>query len=381
MPLNILRTSTIPQRYLKDLYANRIRHAEKMNFEELRAAIFGYFIHEFDQFSFYVNKGMRYCMTELIVNDTVLQRKWAKEHGLEGALSMDEILEAQIAYYKPDIFYDNSYYFMNHDATALKKKYAISAVLAWDAYTGSRFENQSKGVDMVLTCVEYIRKIYQRLGFKSALLPFAFDKRIFDALNNQSSVINQLCFVGTISDNVHKERKQLLLDCIRAEIPFSLHISNIGKGRFCISRAQIRALKDRRFDDFVDYFCLQAHNLGGVYGLDMYQTLGNNLIQLNIHGDNSLQAGNMRLYEATGMGSLLLTDWKSNITDIFEPDKEIVTFRNNKEAIDKARYYTAHPEEAAEIAKNGQMRTFNTYAAENRIRLFESFCDELISKA
>ncbi len=379
MSFRIIRTSTIPQRYLNDLYGNRIGSLDASGFEELRSLIFGFFIHEFDQYSHYINNGNRYQMTELIVNDAVLQRKWAGEHGLSKSASLQQILEAQIAFYKPDIFFDNSNFFMQHDANAIKKKYGVKAVIAWDAYTGSRFEKQSKGVDLVLTCVEFIRSKYESLGYKSVLLPFAFDRRVFDALHNQEDIQNRLCFIGTISDNVHKERKALLLDCIRADIPFSLYISNIGKGKFCLSRAQLRALKDGRFDDFFDYFRLQARNLGGVYGIDMFRTLGNHAIQLNMHGDNSLHAGNMRLYEATGMGSLLLTDWKSNIADIFEPEKEIVTFKTPAEAIDKARYFLAHPKEAAEIARNGQLKTFSKYDVEGRISRFEALCDELMN--
>jgi len=211
------------------------------------------------------------------------------------------------------------------------------------------------------------------------LLPFAFDRRVYDKVQSEKDVLNQVCFAGTISDNVHRDRKALLMDFIAAKIPFSLHISNLGKGKFCISRAQIRALKDRRLDDFFDYFLLQSHNLGGVYGRDMFKTLGSSSIQLNIHGDNSLQAGNMRLYEATGMGSLLLTDWKSNIADIFDPEKEIVTFRNNAEAIEKATYFLNHPKEAQAIAKNAQARTFSQYSAESRVKRFEVICNELLS--
>jgi hypothetical protein len=104
MSVRIIRTSTIPQRYLNDLYQNRIMQADAMGFEELRSAIFSYFIHEFDQYSHYINKGSRYQMTELIVNDNLLQHKWAEEHGLTRSASLHEILEAQIAHYQPDIF-------------------------------------------------------------------------------------------------------------------------------------------------------------------------------------------------------------------------------------------------------------------------------------
>lgn len=379
MTLKIIRTSTIPTRYLHDLYRNRIVNWQEMKYSELRTAIFGYFIHEFDQYSHYLNLSGRYHMEELILNDEILQRKWADENGVRRDCSMDEIFIEQMRYYKPTLVYDNNYYFMKNDALKCKKDFGVRGIIAWDAYTGSKFDKQSRGVDVVLTCVEYIRSIYGKLGFRSVLLPFAFDRRVYDKVQSEKDVLNQVCFAGTISDNVHRDRKALLMDFIAAKIPFSLHISNLGKGKFCISRAQIRALKDRRLDDFFDYFLLQSHNLGGVYGRDMFKTLGSSSIQLNIHGDNSLQAGNMRLYEATGMGSLLLTDWKSNIADIFDPEKEIVTFRNNAEAIEKATYFLNHPKEAQAIAKNAQARTFSQYSAESRVKRFEVICNELLS--
>jgi spore maturation protein CgeB len=140
----------------------------------------------------------------------------------------------------------------------------------------------------------------------------------------------------------------------------------------------MRAIKDFRLKDFKDYYTLQSHNLGGVYGIEMYRTIGQNAIQLNSHGDGSLQAGNMRLYEATGMGTLLLTDWKSNLPDLFVPEKEIITYKNKAEAIDKINYYLKNTNEAKEIALNGQKRTFAQYSTQTRMMAFETICDAIL---
>ncbi len=105
--------------------------------------------------------------------------------------------------------------------------------------------------------------------------------------------------------------------------------------------------------------------------------MGQSRITLNSHGDSVKQAGNMRLFEATGMGSLLLTDYKPNMSDYFEEGKEVITYKSHADAIDKATYFINHPEEASAIAKNGQSRVFSQYNTENRIRLFEQFCDDL----
>jgi spore maturation protein CgeB len=378
--ISIIRTSTIPKRYLSDIYNNQLKNINRLSFEELRTQLFGLFINEFDQYTYYLSDSNKYHIEEIIFNDIILQKKWAQEHGLNPNLSLDEIFIEQIKFYKPAIMMDNNNYFMYHDAIAFKKKYNVSKIIAWDGYTGSDFSKQSKGVDLVLTCVEYIKNIYQDLGFASQLLPFGFDKRIFNQLENTLNVKNQLCFTGSISDNVHKERKELLLNIIKNKVSFELHISNLGLKNTLISLAQIRALKDLRWRDFMDYYQLQQHNLGGVYGIEMFKTIGSSSIQLNSHGDGAQQAGNMRLYEATGMGTLLLSDWKSNISSIFEPEKEIITYKTKAEAIDKAKYYLKHTDEAKAIAMNGQKRTFAQYSTQNRILQFETICDKLINE-
>jgi spore maturation protein CgeB len=125
-----------------------------------------------------------------------------------------------------------------------------------------------------------------------------------------------------------------------------------------------------RIADFVDYFKIQQNNNGGVFGMDMYQLLYDNLIQLNIHGDGTQQAGNIRLYEATGVGTLLLTDWKENINEIFIPDEEVIVFKDQNEALKKAAYYLRNEKEAKEISMNGQKRTISNYSAEKRIEQF-----------
>jgi len=60
----------------------------------------------------------------------------------------------------------------------------------------------------------------------------------------------------------------------------------------------------------------------------------------NSHIDCAEQfAGNMRLFEATGMGACLITDSKSNLPEMFEPDVEVVTYRSAERVVEKVRFY------------------------------------------
>jgi spore maturation protein CgeB len=100
----------------------------------------------------------------------------------------------------------------------------------------------------------------------------------------------------------------------------------------------------------------------------MYRALASSRVTLNRHinvAENN--ANNMRLYEATGVGAMLLTDKKDNLGDMFEVGKEVVAYSNETEAAEMIRHYLAHPEEADAIARAGQARTLNDHTYEKRM--------------
>jgi spore maturation protein CgeB len=76
----------------------------------------------------------------------------------------------------------------------------------------------------------------------------------------------------------------------------------------------------------------------------------------------------MRLYEATGVGSLLLTNEGSNLTELFQPGSEVVTYADVDDLVEKARHYLAHEDERRTIAAAGQARTLRDHTYEVRMR-------------
>ena len=67
------------------------------------------------------------------------------------------------------------------------------------------------------------------------------------------------------------------------------------------------------------------------------------------------------MYEATGIGTLLLTDNKKNLSEIFIPGIEVIAYDSVADAIEKANYYLQNEEERIIIAKKGQQRTHENY--------------------
>ena len=78
-------------------------------------------------------------------------------------------------------------------------------------------------------------------------------------------------------------------------------------------------------------------------------------------------ANNMRLFESTGVGSLLVTEAAPNLADLFEPGAEVVAYEGEDELVAKAEHYLAHEDERAAIAAAGQARTLRDHTYRRRI--------------
>jgi len=79
-------------------------------------------------------------------------------------------------------------------------------------------------------------------------------------------------------------------------------------------------------------------------------------------------ANNMRLFEATGVGTLLITDWKVNLHEMFKPGDEVIVYRSPEECTELARYYLEHDDEREAIAHAGQERTSREHTYCHRMR-------------
>jgi spore maturation protein CgeB len=109
------------------------------------------------------------------------------------------------------------------------------------------------------------------------------------------------------------------------------------------------------------------------WGRAMYEVLARSLMTANTHGRIAGEdANNLRLYEATGMGALLVTDARRNMGQLFEVGSEVLTYRDAEDCARVVRYYLDHPAEAASIAAAGQRRTLRDHTWANRMaRLVE----------
>jgi spore maturation protein CgeB len=90
-------------------------------------------------------------------------------------------------------------------------------------------------------------------------------------------------------------------------------------------------------------------------------------IVLNTMHYAEIEGVNQRLFEATGCGAFVITDWNPALPELFEPEREVVTFRSRQELKEKVDYYLAHPDERQEIAGRGYARAHRDHTIEKRL--------------
>jgi spore maturation protein CgeB len=87
----------------------------------------------------------------------------------------------------------------------------------------------------------------------------------------------------------------------------------------------------------------------------------------------------MTLYEATGVGALLVIDQREDLHRLFAPGKEVVAYRSPGECAELIGYYLTHEEERRAIALAGQQRTLSEHTYYHRMQELVDILAPLLS--
>jgi len=196
------------------------------------------------------------------------------------------------------------------------------------------------------------------MGIKSEYLKLAFEPSVLQRLSKEKNYKYEVTHIGGYGP-IHNERNKILEEAAkRVKIDFwGYAIDNL----------------DGNSPILKNYH-------GECWGIDLYDILSSSKITLTKHIASvaSNYANNMRLYEATGCGTLLLVDKKDNLGEIFEIGKEVVAYENVDDLVDKIKYYLEHEEEREKIVKAGQERTFREHTYEVRMKELVSILERYL---
>lgn len=347
--------------------------------------------------------------TEIVSNALPLQRSWAKENGASGT-ALDIVFE-QIRRAKPSVvFFQNTISFNRAWYENLKRAVpSIRYLIGWrcSPYTDADLA-RFRDFDLILTCNPGIAEHLNSIGITTKVLHHAFEPvtNQTDVFKNVPPPGHDVVFAGSLilAREYHYGRLEFLAELRRMGIP--LHIfaertsrgkrlikslfgeiaktaSNLGMKKTMESSIFLnRALQWQQISNHsTDYSMLRTSWDLPVYGNDLFEIMRSSKISLNFHIDSSgLYAGNARLFEATGMGSCLVTDEKKNLSTLFSPDTEVVTYKNATDCAEKIRWLLDHPRERQEIALAGQRRCLREHTFEKRAQLLDHYIQEGLRK-
>jgi spore maturation protein CgeB len=328
----------------------------------------------------------------IISNDNSLQTKWKSENNLNSDKNSDILFE-QINSYKPDILWIENLSYINDDWFNKVRK-SILTVKLIIAYHCSPYNKDTleklRNADFIITCTPGLKQSLEKEGLKAYLVYHGFDNELLKRVDLKAdSRLKNLVFSGSLitGGNFHNSRINLIENLIKEEIDLALYVTLEKNYRikakqliYVLARF-LKKLKMERLTDIIPFFeygrspvksyskALLRSNHLPLYGIDMYNLFNMSKIVLNIHiGVAGEYAGNMRMFEVTGVGSCLLTDNKKNIADLFETGKEIVVYNSPEDCIAKVKWLLENEKEREQIARSGQKKTLKSHTVENRCK-------------
>lgn len=91
-------------------------------------------------------------------------------------------------------------------------------------------------------------------------------------------------------------------------------------------------------------------------------------INLNVTVPQIRDSFSHRAFEIPACNGFLLSDYRPEVEQFFEFDREIVCFRTPEEMADKIRYYLQHPSQRNAIAEQGRQRVCSEHTYKHRIK-------------
>jgi len=343
---------------------------------------------------------------EIVWNAAKMQKKWAKENNLNNIYGSD-ILYNQLKKIKPDvIFFQDSLSFTGEFIRKLRKDIpSIKLVIGWLCAPSTRLHLDSlKEFDFVCACSPEFLTYLNKNGIKAFELNHAFEPTLLSKIPEVDQKSDDLIFIGSFigSQEYHTSRIDLIEALLSKGIDIKLFTSipelsnmkmlslqgaymlsvglkNIGLSSVLMNTPLLK--KAAALNQFPKRMSYSSKFRGAVhpplYGIEMLRELSKGKIGLNIHGGIAGDyAANSRMFEITGVGSLLLTDHKKNINDFFIPDSEAITYKTNEECKEKILWLLSHPAELNKISQAGHRKTLSEHTFFRRVEKL----DEIIRK-
>lgn len=293
----------------------------------------------------FYSRGLRaagWQATDYVVNCTPLQQTWARENGSSAkgiALTVEQVRRE-----RPQVVYMQDLSMATREFLAAIRPY--TELIVGQIASPLPAQTDVSGLDIIFSSFPHFVERFRQAGIVSYFQPLAFEPQVLEKLPDQERDL-PVTFVGGISA-AHGKGRQFLEDLAN-----QIDMEFWGYGA----------------DALPPQSAIRSRHNGEAWGLAMFSLLAKSRITINRHIDVAEHnANNMRLFEATGCGALLITDYKDNLDELFKVGQEVVAYRSPEECAALVRYYQSNPEEARQIARAGQARTLRDHTYGHRMK-------------
>lgn len=345
--MRVLIVDTCYPPFLESHYRRQPGLAEAPYAQQWRALMDTHF-GTADAYSHYL-RALGHEAEEIVVNCAPLQAAWARENGLgrrAGNLWRQPVSEvivaAQARAFEPDVVY-----VQNLSVLPPRLLRSLGARLVVGQIASEMPDAaQLSAFDLILTSFPHFIPRFRGSGIASEYLRIGFDQRVLDDLGPYERDLG-VVFVGSLGRRQHGRGNEVI-----AELAQVLEIDVWGTG----------------IEDWPEGSELRSAYRGEAWGIEMLRLFARSQVVINRHIDVAEDyANNMRLYEATGVGSLLVTDEKRNLSELFEPGREVIAYRDVETLAEAVYWSLNHPSERAAVARAGQHRTLAEHGYDRRM--------------
>ncbi len=379
--LKFLQIDTFYENYLKDFYTQNHILRQASFFEQMKALQLDGFAAVHTLAPYMGEIGYEHLW--IVGNSYFPQIKWAQENNIDirnfSNLTLD-IARYQIEAFQPDIIFTTN-------AMVFNSKFMRSLFIRPKLIMGFQASDIPPNTDwsefdVILSPLKLFREEALKYGAKNAehFMP-GFPTWIYSSIKKIQPIVD-LVFCGQWTLDQHKTRNELLEHIAKN----SSTPGNEFAVKYFLSGA-VDKLPNK----------VKSVTFGSKYGIEMHKALREGTIAFDAKGSvrsyydqekglanvpkylGENETATMRIFEATGSGVFLLTQFSPNLKKYFKLGEEIETYENEKELIDKIRFYISHPLERQEIAENGKKRCHDNYSENKKVLEIDSIIKKHIN--
>lgn len=289
--------------------------------------------------------ALGHSCVDVVANHEPLQAMWRSEHGQTRGLS---VLDSQIYHFNPDVLFLQD--------LALKPRFVTRPPIV-AAQCSCAFDPATvKQCDVIFTSLPTHVPKFEKLGVRAIYLPLAFEPSVLEGPQPERDI--DISFVGGVGRDAHWRSGTDILEAVAAAFPTRFVWWGYGLGSLPASSA------------------LRGCYKGKAFGRDLYSIYRRSKVVVNRHGEVSEgYANNLRLFEGSGCGALVITEAARNLGQLFTLD-EMMTYESVAELATRIEYFLQCESSRRFVAENGKRRTLRDHTYQSRMKVVSDTLQE-----